>query len=188
MSEQSEHEGGAGPKLASNRSPSWAFMQKFEVPDYDRPERNYLTRWRLVQTPWFGIYLHRFDGPDPRSTLHDHPWSFTSLVLRGGYIEADCYSGSRTKPVGDDWGLPEESLVVHGGWTRLEARAVNRKRAGDCHTIVKLLRIPTWTLMLVGRRTREWGYVDPDGTWTRFDLHRHNDEFVAALATRNPDA
>jgi len=23
------------PKLASNRSPNWAFMERFEVPDYD---------------------------------------------------------------------------------------------------------------------------------------------------------
>ena len=75
-------------KLASNRSARWAFMEKFEVPDYDRPERNYLTRWRLIQTPWFGIYLHRFDGPDPRETLHDHPWPFVSVVLSFGSLKS----------------------------------------------------------------------------------------------------
>src|SRR3954449_5709224 len=74
------------PKLASGRSPKWAFMERFEVPDYDG-DGNYLTRLRIVQTPWFGVYLHRFDGPDPRPTLHDHPWPFLSFVLRGGYTE-----------------------------------------------------------------------------------------------------
>lgn len=26
-------------------------------------------------------------APDARTTLHDHPWSFLSIVLRGGYVE-----------------------------------------------------------------------------------------------------
>lgn len=173
--------------LASGRSARWAFMERFEVPDYDHPERNYLTRWRLIQTPWFGIYLHRFDGPDPRPTLHDHPWPFRSLVLRGGYVEADTYSKSPGRlPVNADCitDIPLESLRWHGAWTTLRARSVNRKNATDTHTIVSLLRVPTWTLMFVGRRVREWGYVDRDGRWTRFDLHPHAAEFDAALAHR----
>ena len=47
----------------------------------------YLTRWYLVSTPFFGIALHRMDGPDARDTVHDHPWPFVSVVLRGGYVE-----------------------------------------------------------------------------------------------------
>lgn len=147
------------PRLASNRSPNWAFVEKFEVPSYDDPTRNYLTRWRIVQTPWFGVYLHRFDGPDPRPTLHDHPWAFVSLVLRGGYDEV----------------TPERRRSV----TR-----VNAKAATDLHYIARLRRVPTWTLMLVGRRKRVWGYRDGNG-WTRFDEHPHNDEFAAAMRTRN---
>lgn len=157
-------------KLASGRSARWAFMEKFAVPDYDRPDRNYLTRWRLIQTPWFGIYLHRFDGPDPRPTLHDHPWNFRSLVLLGGYEEALTYA--------------EGPPGLHGSWAQRRAGRWNRKHAEDTHTITELWRVPTWTLMLVGRRRREWGYVDPDGTWTRFDLHAHAAEFDAALAAR----
>ena len=37
----------------------FAFMGKFEVPYFDEPEVNYLTRWRVVQTPWFSLLLHR---------------------------------------------------------------------------------------------------------------------------------
>lgn len=157
------------PKLASNRSPRWAFMQKFEVPDYDEPERNYLTRWRLIQTPWFGIYLHKLDGPDPRPTLHDHPWGFLSLILRGGYAE---------------WRLDPNT----GDEVRREHRWLNRLRAFDAHSIVHLFRVPTWTLMFVGARRRRWGYVEPVGEgrhiWTAFDLHSHNDEFLAAMDRR----
>jgi len=149
-------------KLANIRSPRWGFMERFELPDYDDPTRNYLTRLRVVQTPWFGVYLHRMDGPDPRPTLHDHPWPFVSFVLRGGYTER----------------------IAYGETDGVAVTRVNVKRAQDVHSITRLHRTPTWTLMLVGRRRRVWGYLDQDGTWTRFDRHPHADEFAAALATR----
>jgi hypothetical protein len=151
-------------RLAADRSPRWAFMERFEVPDYDDPERNYLTRWRVIQTPWFGIYVHRMDGPDSRATLHDHPWPFVSFVLRGGYWEHTNYEGDAS------------------GW-RYVGR-VNIKRATDLHYIDELARTPTWTLMLVGRRRRTWGYVDRDGGWTAFNYHPHAEEFDLAMRTR----
>lgn len=166
-------------KLASGRSPRWAFFERFEVPDYDRPERNYLTRWRLIQTPWFGIYIHRFDGPDPRETLHDHPWPFLSIVLFGGYIER------RLDP-----------MTMYVDEARL-VRRVNRMRLGGAHSIMRLLRQPTWTLMIVGRRVRTWGYLEPAPrvwgagdpstlrwVWTEFNKHPHAAEFDRALQAR----
>lgn len=149
----------------------WAFMEKFVVPDYDT-DATYLTRWRLIQTPWFGFYLHRFDTPDPRPTLHDHPWPFISVVLRGGYDEE-----VRKKGI---CGGPLAQPYSH----RRSVRRLNVKPLGDLHWISRLHRVPTWTLMVVGRRSREWGYLDRDGTWTRFDLHPHNEAFTRAMARR----
>lgn len=165
-------------RLANNRSPRWAFMERFEIPDYDEPERNYLTRWRLVQTPWFGVYLHRMDGPDPRPTLHDHPWDFVSVILRGGYSEV---ATDPHDPFHE--GEPPSS----GERREWPAPSVHRMRATDAHYITHLHRRPTWTLLLVGRRRREWGYWDEDG-WTRFDRHRHAYEFDAAMAARKAAA
>lgn len=145
-------------KLINGRSPNWAFMDRFDAPGYDDPAKTYLTRWRVVQTPIGGIYLHRFGAPDPRSTWHDHPWNFVSVLLRGGYHET----------------TPEGFRHV----TRW-----NHKRAEDLHAIVSLDRVPAWTLMFVGRRRRVWGYQDENG-WTRFDEHAHNAEFLAAMAAR----
>lgn len=142
----------------------WAFMERFEVPDLDEPDRLYLSRLRIIQTPWFGVYLHRFDGPDSRDTLHDHPWPFVSVILRGGYVEYRLY--------------PE-----HGGLPH-HVRRLNVKRASDTHYIERLDRTPSYSLMLVGRRQREWGYVDRDGTWTKYDEHLHGREFRAAMAAR----
>lgn len=142
-------------------STRWALMETFRVPSFDDPEVDYLTRLRIIQTPWFGIYLHRIGTPDSRPTLHDHPWNFVAIVLRGGYIEHRDYSG-----------------YGHA------IRWVNAKRAEDTHWIDWLGRTPTWTLMFTGRRRREWGYVDPDGTWTHFTQHPHADEFDRAMAQR----
>lgn len=160
-------------RLAAGRSPRWAFMERFEVPDYDS-DGNYLTRLRVVQTPWFGVYLHRFDHPDPRPTLHDHPWNFTAVVLRGGYIER------RLDP---HTGVVDEARRV---------RWINRVRTHDAHAIVRLLRVPTWTLLFVGTRRRTWGYLDPETDpgkppgwrWTPFNMHRHAYEFDVAMARR----
>lgn len=158
---------------AEYRTPRWAFMSRFIIPNLDDPTETYLTRWRIVQTPWFSLFLHRMDGPDSRPTLHDHPWSFLSIVLRGGYIER------RLDPLTRQ--VDEHRTV----------RRVNLMRTHDAHAIRSLLRVPTWTLLLVGARRRTWGYIersDPrDSTvvrWTEFSQHRYDAEFKAALAAR----
>lgn len=155
--------------LAGNRSSRWAFMERFEVPNLDRPEQTYLLRLRIIQTPWFALYLHRLDGPDSRLTLHDHPWDFLAIVLRGGYVERRL--DPHTMRV-------DESRPV---------RSWNRMRTHDAHAIRALSRTPTWTLLLVGPRRRTWGYlerVDGDWRWTEFDKHHHAEEFQQAMAAR----
>lgn len=164
-------------RLASGRNPRWALWDRFTVPNYDS-DGNYLTRWRIIQTPFGGIYLHRLDGPDPRTTLHDHPWPFISFVVRGGYVER--HLDPNTMQV-------TENRVV---------RRINRKHPFNAHAITRLLRTPTWTLLFVGRRVRTWGYMEPkwrlddreypaySWKWTEFDKHFHAHEFEEALERR----
>lgn len=155
-------------KISHNRgqrnSPDWAIMELFKVPNYDKPGEDYLWRLRIFQTPWGGIYLHKLGGPDPRDTLHNHPWPFVSFILRGGYTEfipGPYYAQSRY------------------------VKRVNVKRYNKSfHWIAELDRTPTWTLVLVGRRRRVWGYMDRDGTFTEFDKHPFNDAYHAALEAR----
>lgn len=155
----------------ATRGTSWAFMEKFEIPDLDHPELNYLTRWRLVQTPWFGIFVHRMDGPDARPTLHDHPYSFVSFVLKGGYREQRLDTRTRDE-------------FMH------DIRHVNVMRRDDAHYIYKLLRVPTWTLLFVGARRRTWGYLwqswldESTWLWSSFDEHPYNLEFEKAMERR----
>jgi hypothetical protein len=151
---------------------------KLELPEYDNPETLYFTRYRLIETPWFGVFLHKFEGPDPRPTLHDHPWNSLSITLRGGFservpvdqivpiVELDCYSGDYVPT------------------TELRVSRIKYRSCYYLHSIRRLMRVPTWTLFFVGRRQRTWGYMDDNGTWTPFNEHRHNDEHAEALRKR----
>lgn len=153
-------------------SKRWAVMERFEVPDFDQPDVNYLERLRIIATPWLSIYLHRLGTPDSRPTLHDHPWSFLSIILRGGYTEVRLDKHAMTE------------VVRHRRW-------INVMRRDDAHYIDSLDRTPTWTLLFVGARRRTWGYwrrVNNSGRgawyWTPFDRDQHAEEFDRAIATR----
>jgi hypothetical protein len=107
--------------------------------DIADPSQVYLTRWRLLQTPFFGLFLHAIRRPDEDRNLHSHPWNFASLILKGGYIEK----------------RPHKTEVRKAG-------SIAWRKAEDFHAITKLLRTPTWTLVFIGRNRKNWGY-DVDG-------------------------
>lgn len=92
----------------------------------------YLERLHLVQTPWFTLMLHWIRRPDPQPHLHDHPVSFASLLLRGGYVEA------------------------RQGDVR-RRRRLTFLRATDRHRIIEV-DPRTITLVLAGPVVREWGH------------------------------
>jgi hypothetical protein len=62
-------------------------------------DRNpYLTRWYLFRRPAFAIFLHRFHRSDEDRALHDHPWSFITVILWRGYLEHTPEGTSRKWP------------------------------------------------------------------------------------------
>jgi hypothetical protein len=112
----------------------------------------YLRRWYLIggpshRTRRLGVKIHRIDQPDGAPDLHDHPWPFLSIVLRGAYVEL----------------LPD-------GTTR-RVRWINFKRPCDAHRIVALAggrRV--WTFVVTGRASRTWGFRTAGG-WVPFDRY-----------------
>ncbi|MDZ7732224.1 MAG: hypothetical protein U5R31_03150 [Acidimicrobiia bacterium] len=121
----------------------------------------YLRRWGLeLPRGLAGIYLHRIDSPDPGNDLHDHPWPFVSIVLRGSYTEV--VADARTL-----WHrhVPSNSWVRHHVAPTVRALGLTR-----AHRIVGA-EPGTWTLVLRGRRSREWGFYTPRGwvPWWRHD-------------------
>lgn len=132
--------------VTGRRSPRWAFMARMEIPDYNNPEQIYLRRLRIIQTPWFGVYLHHIFLPDADRAPHDHPWPFASLVLRGGYSE-------RIHP------RPRQDLAQHHDRFH-RSFSLHRTSCMVAHRILDL-KPNTVTLVLVGPRRRDWGFWEP---------------------------
>ena len=115
--------------------------------------QNYLTRWMLLpRNNWFNIYLHKYTGSDPGRDLHDHPWHSVSFLLQGR--------------------LFEEYLDRRGAATaRRIARFWPVYRA-PAHTHRISLKSPAaWTLFIVGRRVRDWGFHTAAGwvPWQKYE-------------------
>lgn len=137
--------GGGRNYVVGKPSPRWGLMSRFRV--YTRERILYLWRLRIFETPVFSSKLHLLFAPDPDRDLHDHPWTFCSLVLWGWY-EEEIY---------DRWAF---------GTTKRRTRRVrwfNFKRSTDLHRIVKLSRRPVVTLVLCGPRRRVWGFQTERG-------------------------
>lgn len=123
------------------------WLRRFDI--YDRDGGLYLTRWHLVR--FFGrkIMLHRMVAPDYAREPHDHPWGFITIVLWGGYVEG----------ILDPDGTMKERVNRPG-----HIRANSSLHA---HVVTKLLGKQCWTLILRGKRVRQWGFYTQCG-WQHF--------------------
>ena len=83
----------------------------------------------------FNIFLHKFLKSDP-DDLHDHPWGYFTLILRGGYWE---YT-----PTGKHWRGPGHFRVCN---------------SESLHRIEVEPGVHAWSLFIPFAKTREWGFI-----------------------------
>jgi len=83
----------------------------------------------------FNIFLHRFLKGDP-DDLHDHPWPYATLILKGGYWE--------TTPEGRFWRGPGHFRTCG---------------ANTYHRVELEPNVECWTLFMPGPQKREWGFL-----------------------------
>jgi hypothetical protein len=124
----------------------------------------YLDRWGIGHDRVGGVLLHRMEAPDPGVDLHDHPWTFVSIVLSGGYTELR--AETRWAPM---FAANAEvySTCGRGVENRRRVGSVQRMRLDECHTITKLHGRRCWTLVIKGPRRRKWGSTCPTAISTR---------------------
>ncbi len=118
----------------------------------------YMRRWYLLVFPkLFSIRVHHIMQPDLDRWPHDHPWSFISIIIRGGYIEEWCRR-DEFNLFGDKWGTRRCS----------RRRFLNLKRKTDLHKITEFIRPGgAWTLIITGPEGREWGFMTNEGWVSR---------------------
>jgi len=116
-------------------------------------ENPYLRRWFVIpRNPIFNIYLHQFLRDDDDRALHDHPWAWCSILLRGQYVE-------RTV---DDVTLRHAGSMKISGPRRAHRVVLVKDLDGKARSC--------WTLFITGPRVRTWGFHCPKGwvPWREF--------------------
>lgn len=105
----------------------------------------YLRRFVARKAPARSIYLHHIVRSDRDRCLHDHPRDFLIIVLWGGYWEHLPEGRKKWRGPGSVRRMPAETRH------RVQLRA---RRDGS--------EIPAWTLCVVGKKTRDWGFWQRD--------------------------
>lgn len=132
--------------------------------------RPYLLRWFVVPRNSFcNIYLHKFLRSDDDRALHDHPWTFLSLLLKGEYVEHRADGTQKHRKAGSV--AFRRPNVLH--------RVELLQEVVDFGHFTMHREAPAWTLIITGPKRREWGFLCPKGWvhWEYFDHHNGCGEY-----------
>lgn len=99
-----------------------------------REDCPYMKRW-VLNLGLFSIRLHHWYRSDDDRHMHDHPWSFLGLVLKGSY---------------DD--------ITSNGSVTLKAGKLFYRKAKHLHYVKVPKGRDCWTLLLTGPVIRKWGF------------------------------
>lgn len=93
------------------------------------------TRFTLLKTPWFRIFLHKLNAPQWHPECHDHPWSFVAILLKSGYDE-----------------MLENGRIYH----RRPGMILHRP-AEFIHNVITPYGT-SWSIIFAGSHNRDWGF------------------------------
>jgi hypothetical protein len=120
----------------------------------------YLERYYLFlrDRSWFpfNVFLHKFLKGDP-DDVHDHPWSYATLILKGGYYE---------------W-IPQFNPDGTKSGEVRKWRGPGHFRTcspGSYHRIELAPGVTAWTLFMPGPKRRDWGFLVND-QWVQHEKY-----------------
>ena len=111
----------------------------------------------------FNVFLHKFHTGDP-GDVHDHPWSYATLILAGGYYEWVPEFNSKKEMIGEfrHWrGTGHFRICKPTSYHRIELKE----------------GVTPWTLFMPGPKKREWGFL-VNNNWI------HNESYLKEKAGR----
>ena len=118
------------------------------IPDR-RTGSDYMHRYYifLKDRKWFpfNITLHKIVRSDD-PIMHDHPWGYMTIILKGGYYEHTPYLNKEGKQIAEfiKWRGP--GSVIY-------------RKATDYHWLELDQEKPTTTLFFMGSQERDWGFL-----------------------------
>ena len=104
----------------------------------------------------FNVVLHKILKSD-QDDLHDHPWPWISIILKGGYWE---HMIRKKRP---QW----------RGFGSISFRSSRTLHRIELRRDVEDKELPCWTLFVMGPKGRVWGFVK-DGTWIENETYLTN--------------
>lgn len=123
-------------------------------------ERYYLFLKERERFP-FNVFLHKFLKGDP-DDVHDHPWPYFTLILKGGYYE--------WVPVFNSIGEKINEIRYWRGPGHFRTCS-----AGSYHRIELDPGVTAWTLFMPGPHKREWGFLTGKNPRTDWE---HNESYL----------
>lgn len=117
-----------------------------------------MVRYIIFRCASWGLFVHHFLRSDYDRSLHDHPWPFLAVVVKGGYLEEhdQTIDGDKTRV----WHKPGSVLLRPAEWR---------------HRVLLSPGRTSWSVVVVGRRARNWGFFTPGGwcPWQRFNPYKN---------------
>jgi hypothetical protein len=113
----------------------------------------------------FNVTVHKIvKSDDP--VFHDHPWPYTTIILKGGYWEHT--------PVFDD----EGTICAQSSKWRGPGSIISRS-ANEFHWLELDPKVgPATTLFIMGQQQRDWGFLinkHKSGTqWIQWETYLSN--------------
>lgn len=149
----------------------WAIHPKLQLTYYKKKiimredKVPYLVRYSIFGCRFFSIKVHKILISD-YDCLHDHPWAFITLILKGGYTEV--YEKKiRLSPT-----------MYHGETYASFTKKKVTKFRKPLSLLYRPARFkhklevdkPAWTFVITFKRIREWGFWTSTGfvNWRRY--------------------
>jgi hypothetical protein len=111
----------------------------------------------------FNVFIHKFLKSDP-DDVHDHPWPYATLILKGGYYEWVPVFDTLGRKIGEiqHWRSPGHFRICS---------------ATSYHRIELDPNVECWTMFMPGPQKREWGFLVKN-EWI------HNEKYLAEKAMK----
>ncbi len=110
----------------------------------------------------FNVFVHKFLKGDP-DDVHDHPWPYATLILRGGYYEWTPNLDAQGVKIGETrhWRGPGHFRICS---------------PESYHRIELKPGVTAWTLFMPGPKKREWGFLVNDKWIPHYKYLKHSEE------------
>lgn len=134
----------------------------------------YLIRTYLIKTKLFQVVIHKILQSD-YDCLHDHPWNFLSIILKGGYWEGTTpeqvikgnellfFQQKYGRAIYYRWFGPGSILYRRAEWKH-SLKLEDENKFIIRNSVVNKPK-PATTLVIMFKRRREWGFFTKLQGW-----------------------